>query len=100
MDVKLTLTKDELEYLEIMLHNHEYKESERHLIDQLEYKFNKIKSKYYQNKLTADRRTVGNWIELWSQKEIDEVLTDLINDDYTVEMLSQDYDEWVKEEEK
>lgn len=48
-------------------------------------------------RITADRWTVGNWIELWSQKEIDEVLTDLINDDYTVEMLSQDYDEWVRE---
>ena len=51
-------------------------------------------------RITADRWTVGNWIELWSQKEIDEVLTDLINDDYTVEMLSQDYDEWVREEKK
>ena len=52
------------------------------------------------NNMKADRWSVSNWLDLWSEKEIDEMLTDLINGDYTIEKLSQDYDEWVKEEEK
>ena len=36
---KLLLTDEELNYLELLLHNHEYEESERHLIDSLEIKF-------------------------------------------------------------
>ena len=51
------LTKEEFEYLELLLHNHEYEENERHLIDSLEYKFNKSASIYlsrpFDNKLTA-----------------------------------------------
>ena len=41
---KLLLTDEELNYLELLLHNHEYEESERHLIDSLEVKFYKLKS--------------------------------------------------------
>jgi len=40
----LTLTQEESDYLELLLHNHEYEESDRHLIDSLEYKFYNIKS--------------------------------------------------------
>ena len=29
--------------------------------------------------MPIDKYTVGNWIEGWSQKEIDEMITDLIN---------------------
>ena len=47
---KLLLTDEELTYLELILHNHEYEENERHLIDSLEYKFNKIRP---DNKLTT-----------------------------------------------
>ena len=50
---KLLLTDEELNYLELILHNHEYEESERHLIDSLEVKFYKLKSDDYQNKLTT-----------------------------------------------
>ena len=45
----------------------------------------------------ADRWTVGKWIEGWSQKEIDEMITDLINEDYTVIQLNQDFKEWVSD---
>lgn len=45
-------------------------------------------------KIKADRRTVGNWIEV---EEIYEMITDLINGVYTVEGLRQDYDDWVRE---
>ena len=48
-------------------------------------------------KITADRWTVGNWTEGWSQKEIDEMLTDLINGDYTAEQLRQDFEEWISD---
>ena len=36
---QLTLTQEELDYLELILHNHEYEEKDRHLIDSLEIKF-------------------------------------------------------------
>ena len=50
---KLLLTDEELNYLELILHNCEYEESEKHLIDSLEFKFYKVKSDNYQNKLTT-----------------------------------------------
>ena len=45
------------------------------------------------NNTKIDRWTVGKWIEGWSQKEIDEMITDLINKDYTTEQLKQDFEE-------
>ena len=45
-------------------------------------------------KIKADRWTVSNWLDLLSEKEIDEMLTDLINGDYTIEKLRQDYYKW------
>ena len=49
----LTFSKEELDYLELLLHNHEYEESEKHLVDQLEYKFYKLRPSDYQDKLTT-----------------------------------------------
>ena len=45
----------------------------------------------------SDRWTVGKWVDGWSQKEIDEMLTDLINGDYTVIQLRQDFQEWMQD---
>tara|TARA_B100000945_G_scaffold7502_1_gene6136 strand:+ start:348 stop:518 length:171 start_codon:yes stop_codon:yes gene_type:complete len=53
MEIALHLTQEELDYLELILNNHEYEEDESHLIDSLEYKFYKLKSDDYQNKLTT-----------------------------------------------
>ena len=39
----LLLTNEELDYLELLLHNHEYEEKDRKLIDKLEFKFNQLK---------------------------------------------------------
>ena len=39
----LLLTDEELNYLELLLHNHEYEASDRKLIDKLEFKFNQLK---------------------------------------------------------
>ena len=50
MEIALHLTQEELDYLELILHNHEYEEDERHLIDSLEHKFYKLNS---DNKLTT-----------------------------------------------
>ena len=50
---QLTLTQEELDYLELILHNHEYEESDRHLIDSLEHKFYNMKSGNHQNKVTT-----------------------------------------------
>ena len=50
---KLLLTDDELNYLELLLHNHEYEESDRHLIDSLEHKFYNMKSGNHQTKVTT-----------------------------------------------
>ena len=50
---KLLLTDEELNYLELLLHNHEYDEEDRKLIDQLEFKLYKLKSDDYQNKVTT-----------------------------------------------
>ena len=50
---KLLLTDEELNYLELLLHNHEYDEEDRKLIDQLEFKFYNVKSDNYQNKVTT-----------------------------------------------
>tara|TARA_Y100001970_G_scaffold184580_1_gene224493 strand:+ start:2384 stop:2542 length:159 start_codon:yes stop_codon:yes gene_type:complete len=47
--VNLELTKEEFEYLELILRIHEYEEDERHLVDSLEYKFYKTSP---DNKLT------------------------------------------------
>ena len=44
MEIALHLTQEELDYLELILHNHEYEEDESHLIDSLEYKFYKLNS--------------------------------------------------------
>ena len=41
----LKLTNVELEYLELLLHNHEYEEKDRKLIDTLEFKFYQVKEK-------------------------------------------------------
>ena len=51
--VNLSLTKDELDYLELILHNHEHEENETHLVDSLEYKFYSVKADYYKNKVTT-----------------------------------------------
>ena len=50
---KLLLTDEELNYLELLLHNHEYDEGDVKLIDSLEFKFYKLKSDSYKNKLTG-----------------------------------------------
>ena len=50
---QLTLTQEELDYLELILHNHEYEESDRHLIDSLEHKFYNMKSDNHQTKVTT-----------------------------------------------
>ena len=50
-NVKLSLSKEQLDYLELILHNHEYEEKDRYLIDQLEYKFYEVKEIYYKNQL-------------------------------------------------
>ena len=47
----LLLTNKELDYLELLLHNHEYEEKDRELINSLEFKFNEVKSSDYKNKL-------------------------------------------------
>ena len=39
----LELTNKELNYLELLLHNHEYEEKDRKLIDRLELKFYQLK---------------------------------------------------------
>jgi len=49
----LNLTDEERDYLELLLHNHEYEENDRKLIDSLEFKFYKLKSDSYKNKLTG-----------------------------------------------
>ena len=49
----LLLTDEELDYLELLLHNHEYEEKDRKLIDKLEVKFYQLKSDNYQNKVTT-----------------------------------------------
>ena len=41
----LELTNEELNYLELLLHNHEYEEKDRKLIDRLEIKFNQLQEK-------------------------------------------------------
>ena len=41
----LELTNEELDYLELLLHNHEYEEKDRKLIDTLEFKFYQVKEK-------------------------------------------------------
>ena len=51
LDIELSLNKEQLDYLELILHNHEYEEKDRSLIDQLEYKFYKVKETYYKNQL-------------------------------------------------
>ena len=50
---KLLLTDEELNYLELILLNHEYDEEDVKLIDSLEFKFYKVKSDNYQNKVTT-----------------------------------------------
>ena len=61
--VNLELTKEEFEYLELILHNHEYEENERHLIDSLEYKFyktnpdNKIKKNIIKSQKQINHRS-------------------------------------------
>ena len=47
--------------------------------------------------IKIDKYTVGNWLEGWSQKEIDEMITDLINGYYTAEQLKQDFEEWLQD---
>ena len=49
----LELTNEELDYLELLLHNHEYEEKDRKLIDTLEFKFYNVKSDNHQNKVTT-----------------------------------------------
>lgn len=44
--------------------------------------------------ITADRWSVGDWIDEWGMKEIDEMITDLINGEYKVEQLKEDFAEW------
>tara|TARA_R100000655_G_scaffold58100_1_gene96462 strand:+ start:25 stop:225 length:201 start_codon:yes stop_codon:yes gene_type:complete len=51
IDIELSLNKEQLDYLELILHNHEYEEKDRSLIDQLEYKFYEVKETYYKNQL-------------------------------------------------
>ena len=41
----LKLTNEESNYLELLLHNHEYEEKDRKLIDRLELKFYRLKEK-------------------------------------------------------
>ena len=49
--INLSLTKEEFNYLELLLHNHEYEEEDRKLIDSLEFKF--YKTRPLDNKLTT-----------------------------------------------
>jgi len=41
---QLSLSEQEAEFLELILHNYEYEEDERKLVDSLEYKFNNLRS--------------------------------------------------------
>ena len=50
---KLLLTDEELNYLELLLHNHEYDEEDVDLFYKLEYKVYKTKPQSYQDKLTT-----------------------------------------------
>ena len=50
---QLNLTDEERDYLELLLHNHEYEEEDRKLIDSLEFKFYQLQSDSYKNKLTG-----------------------------------------------
>ena len=50
---KLLLTDEELNYLKLLLHNHEYDEEDVKLIDSLDYKLYKTRSQSYQDKLTT-----------------------------------------------
>ena len=43
---------------------------------------------------SVDRRVVSKWVDGWTPEEIDEVLTELINGEYTAEQLKQDLEEW------
>lgn len=56
---------------------------------------NNIENIIESKEIVADKWTVANWIERWEQKEIYEIITDLINKDYTAEQLRQDFNEWV-----
>jgi len=49
---QVNLTDEEFTYLELLIHNHEYEENDRELINSLEAKFYKAKSNSYKNKLT------------------------------------------------
>ena len=50
---KLLLTDEELNFLELLLHNHEYDEEDVDLFYKLEYKVYKTKPQSYQDKLTT-----------------------------------------------
>lgn len=41
---QLSLSEQEAEFLELILHNYEYEEDERKLVDSLEYKFYNLRS--------------------------------------------------------
>ena len=41
---QLSLSEQEAEFLELILHNYEYEEDERKLVESLEYKFNNLRS--------------------------------------------------------
>ena len=49
----LHLTNEELTFLELILHNYEYEEDERGLVDSLEYKFYHIQSNGNDNLTTG-----------------------------------------------
>ena len=45
-----------------------------------------------------DPRVVSKWIDGRTPKEINEVLTKLINGEYTVDQLKQDLEEWAEDQ--
>ena len=44
-DEQFRTNNEELDYLELLLHNHEYEEKDKKLIDRLEFKFYQLKEK-------------------------------------------------------
>ncbi len=50
---QLSLSEQEAEFLELILHNYEYEEEERGLVDSLEYKFYHIQSNGNDNPTTG-----------------------------------------------
>ena len=49
----LILTNEQLEFLKLLLLTYEYNDSEKQLVDELEFKMYQLQEDYYKNKLTT-----------------------------------------------